>query len=347
MRQDQRRGGERLEKIVELHREHGLGSRQRHEVQACLEHDAERALGSDEELRQVERLARQERIEVVAADATQDLRKPAFDLVGVLGRQVSHRLTASRQQSVRLTTRRPARRSVHRRGVERSCRPTAAPPARARGRSSCRRSTDRAPLELLAIMPPTVARLAVEMSGAKRNPCGCSAAFSSSSTMPGSTRAQRSLGSHLEQAIEVLGRVDDQAAADRLAGLRRAAAAHRERAAKSRAELDDRDEVVLRPRNDDPDRLELIDAGVGGVERARDRVEADFAGHARFEGAPERVGIDQCGARWPSVGRGGRLHPFRREHAKRRRHAALADAARRRRADPSRRRPAFPRASGR
>ena len=33
-------------------------------------------------------------------------------------------------------------------------------------------STDRAPLELLAIMPPMVARLAVEMSGAKRRPCG-------------------------------------------------------------------------------------------------------------------------------------------------------------------------------
>ncbi len=41
-------------------------------------------------------------------------------------------------------------------------------------------------------MPPMVARLAVEMSGAKRRPCGFSCAFSSSSTMPGSTRAQRS-----------------------------------------------------------------------------------------------------------------------------------------------------------
>ena len=41
-------------------------------------------------------------------------------------------------------------------------------------------------------MPPMVARLAVETSGAKRRPCGRSDAFSSSSTMPGSTRAQRS-----------------------------------------------------------------------------------------------------------------------------------------------------------
>ena len=41
-------------------------------------------------------------------------------------------------------------------------------------------STLRAPLELLAIMPPTVARLAVEMSGANRSPSGCNCAFSSS-----------------------------------------------------------------------------------------------------------------------------------------------------------------------
>ena len=41
-------------------------------------------------------------------------------------------------------------------------------------------------------MPPRVARLAVEMSGAKRSPCGRSCAFSSSSTTPGSTQAQRS-----------------------------------------------------------------------------------------------------------------------------------------------------------
>ena len=53
--------------------------------------------------------------------------------------------------------------------------------------------TDRAPLELLLTMPPMVARLAVEMSGAKRSPWGNNWAFNSSSTIPGSTRAHRSL----------------------------------------------------------------------------------------------------------------------------------------------------------
>jgi hypothetical protein len=52
--------------------------------------------------------------------------------------------------------------------------------------------TDLAPHELLLTMPPIVARLAVEISGAKRTPCCLSCAFSSSSTMPGSTIAQRS-----------------------------------------------------------------------------------------------------------------------------------------------------------
>ncbi len=41
-------------------------------------------------------------------------------------------------------------------------------------------------------MPPTVARLALEMSGANRSLCGAIAAFRSSRTMPGSMRAQRS-----------------------------------------------------------------------------------------------------------------------------------------------------------
>ncbi len=55
-------------------------------------------------------------------------------------------------------------------------------------------TTERAPLELFAIMPPTVARLADDTSGAKRRLCGRSIAFRSSSTTPGSTRAQRASG---------------------------------------------------------------------------------------------------------------------------------------------------------
>ena len=52
--------------------------------------------------------------------------------------------------------------------------------------------TLRAPAALFPIMPPMVARLAVEMSGAKRRRKGASCAFNSSRTMPGSTRTHRS-----------------------------------------------------------------------------------------------------------------------------------------------------------
>ena len=46
-----------------------------------------------------------------------------------------------------------------------------------------------------------------------------------------------------------------------------------------------------------PKRLDLIDAGVGGVERARDRVEAHFAFDFGFELAAHRVCINPRGAR--------------------------------------------------
>ena len=102
-------------------------------------------------------------------------------------------------------------------------------------------STERAPHELFAIMPPMVARLAVEMSGAKRDV----------------VRPQRGVqlvehdarldsrpalgGVHLEDAVEILRRVDHESGADRLPGLRRAAAAHGERTAKLRADADEAD----------------------------------------------------------------------------------------------------------
>src|SRR5215510_3723747 len=44
------------------------------------------------------------------------------------------------------------------------------------------------------------------------------------------------------------------------------------------------DDGVARARHDDAQRLDLIDAGVGRVQRARDAIEADFTSRA-----PERV----------------------------------------------------------
>jgi len=42
------------------------------------------------------------------------------------------------------------------------------------------------------------------------------------------------------------------------------------------AEPDDADKIVLRLWKDDPRGLNLVNAGVGGIEGARDGIEADF-----------------------------------------------------------------------
>ena len=56
--QDHRRGGERFEQVGELDHQHGLGLRQRHQIQLGFQHDAERAFRADHHLRQVERALR-------------------------------------------------------------------------------------------------------------------------------------------------------------------------------------------------------------------------------------------------------------------------------------------------
>ena len=82
-------------------------------------------------------------------------------------------------------------------------------------------------------MPPMVARLAVEMSGAKRRPCGFELRVQlvEHDARLDARPALRDV--HFEHAVEVLRRVDLKAGADRLAGLRRAAAAHRQRTAEA------------------------------------------------------------------------------------------------------------------
>jgi len=54
---------------------------------------------------------------------------------------------------------------------------------------------ERAPAELLAIIPPRVARLDDATSGPNASPCAAAAAFRRSRTTPGPTRATRRSGS--------------------------------------------------------------------------------------------------------------------------------------------------------
>ena len=76
---------------------------------------------------------------------------------------------------------------------------------------------------------------------------------------------------------------DLDAFADGLSGLRGASAAHREGAAVAVANFDGADDVLARFRNYDAERFDLIDAGVGRVEGARNFVETDFPLDYGFE----------------------------------------------------------------
>ena len=189
------------------------------------------------------RVAIDEGIEVVAADAAQHLGISRRDLVGMRRGELPHLAIAGAFERVgraqRVDLARGAIAEVHDR-----CRPTAPPAVRARDRSSCRTS----PTARRSSCWPSCRRWwrgwRSRCPGAKRRPCGRRAAFSSSSTMPGSTRAQRSADVQLEDLVAVLRCVDLQPFADRLAGLRRAAAAHRNGAAVPPADLHRANDIV-------------------------------------------------------------------------------------------------------
>ena len=96
----------------------------------------------------------------------------------------------------------------------------------------------------------------------------------------------------LADAVEVLGAVDDEARPDRLAGQAGAAAAGGDRHAELGRDLHGGDEVVGGAGHDDAERLDLVVAGVGGVQPAGGVVEPDLAGEVAAEVADERVPAD-------------------------------------------------------
>ena len=97
-----------------------------------------------------------------------------------------------------------------------------------------------------------------------------------------------------EDLVVIFRSVDLQARADGLAGLRGAAAAQRDGAAKLAGDAHDADQVFARFGDHDAEGLDLIDAGVGGIEGAGDGVEADFAFDLRFQFALQSGGIDKA-----------------------------------------------------
>ena len=152
--------------------------------------------------------------------------------------------------------------------------------------------TECVPEELLATMPPMVARLAVEMSGANCRPCGLTCWLRSSSTQPGSTRTQRSAAlisrtrlKYLEQSRMTPGPIDCPACE---VPPPRAVSGTPKRAQTRHGG----DDVVRRPGQDDAERHDLVDAGIGGVQRAVEPVEADLAGDRADEGIAQAGDID-------------------------------------------------------
>ena len=140
--EDGRRVAERVEQVVVLDRQHRLRVRQRYQLEPGLDDQPQRALGADDEFREIERFARfrprrRERVEVVAADSAQDLRIPPFDLVRVAGRPGGGRCGSRPPRTSAPRTPRRARRRRADAGARR-CRRPAPRGGRARGRWSSR-----------------------------------------------------------------------------------------------------------------------------------------------------------------------------------------------------------------
>ena len=123
-------------------------------------------------------------------------------------------------------------------------------------------------------------------------------------------------GVDVEDGVEVLAAIEDDAGADRLAGQAGAAAARRDRHVHFGGDLHGRDDVFGGFGDDDAERLDLIDAGVGAVEAARGDVEADFAGEvlAQVTGQAVAAEVGEVGhglriVRRPSRSRQGVVAP--------------------------------------
>ena len=80
--------------------------------------------------------------------------------------------------------------------------------------------------------------------------------------------------------------------ADGLPGLGRAAAPRRDRHAVRPRQVHGPQDVLARLDEDHAQRMHLVDAGVGGIQGAGDRVEPDFSGNLRLQLAPQGAALN-------------------------------------------------------
>ncbi len=99
-------------------------------------------------------------------------------------------------------------------------------------------------------------------------------------------------GVNIEDLVKVLAAIEDDAGADRLTRQARSSAARRDRHVHLGGDLHGGDDVLGGLRDDDAERLDLVDAGVGAVEAARGEVEADLAGQVLAQVAGEVVAAE-------------------------------------------------------
>ena len=124
---------------------------------------------------------------------------------------------------------------------------------------------ERAPAELLPIMPPRLARLLVATSGPNCRPCGARRGVELVEHDARLHRAVRNDGIDLDADSMILAEVDDDARADRLPRQAGAAAARDDRQPMFGGDLHGGHDVVARARHDDAERFDVVDAGVGAV----------------------------------------------------------------------------------
>ena len=240
---NRRRRAERVEQVVELDRQHRLRLRQRHQVE--LAPTTTPSVPSEPtmifaRLNGCERI--DERVEVVAADAAQHLGKAALDLVAAC------RSASSADRSVAVRLRASSLRGCLRQRARRRAGRNAATLPSDSTTSLLEHVIDGLAVDHRSRAARVVRHHAADRGAAGGRDVGREAqavrperAFSSSSTMPGSTRAQRSATFTSSTRLKYFDVSSDQAGADRLAGLRRAAAARRERTCRAApADLDRR-----------------------------------------------------------------------------------------------------------
>ena len=291
MGQDGRRLPERVQQVVVLDRQHRLGRRQRHKVEARLDDQAQGAFRTDDQLREVERRILRGRgrpdegVEVVAADAPQDLRIAPVDL-----RRVPPRQPADGPVARPLQGRRGAG-GVQVTAVER-------PQVRQRAVGE-RHVQIEDMVDRLAVQHRPRAARVVGDHPADGGAAGGGDVRCEPQPVRGKLRVQlvehdarldprpALLDVHLQKAVEVLRGVQLQPRPDRLAGLRRAAAAGGDGTPVRPGAFNGGQHVVARADDGDAERLDPVDARVGRVQRARDHVEAHLASEPCFEIRPQ------------------------------------------------------------